>query len=89
MVLYDSIWKDCIYTGRITGAYIVFYHGGTIDHCTHITVPVDQYSAESEYNASCTLGMALAHFRMINSKLLNKDPDVVPEQAPLIILDIK
>ena len=33
--------------------------------------------------------MSLAHFRILNNELLNKDPDVVPEQAPLIILDSK
>ena len=33
--------------------------------------------------------MDLAHFRMLINELLNKDPDIVPEEAPLIILDIK
>ena len=33
--------------------------------------------------------MDLAHFRMLNNELLKKDPYVVPEQALLIILDIK
>ena len=33
--------------------------------------------------------MALAHFRMLIHELLNKDPDMVPEEAPLIVLDIK
>ena len=33
--------------------------------------------------------MALAHFRMLIHKLLNKDPDTVPEEAPLIVLDSK
>ena len=33
--------------------------------------------------------MALAHFRMLIHELLNKDPDIVPEVAPLILLDIK
>ena len=33
--------------------------------------------------------MSLAHFRMLNNELLNKDPDVVPKQVPLIILDSK
>ena len=33
--------------------------------------------------------MALAHFRMLIQELLNKDPDIVPEESPLIILDIK
>ena len=33
--------------------------------------------------------MALANFRMLNNKLLNEDPDLVPEQALLIILDRK
>ena len=33
--------------------------------------------------------MALSHFRMLNNELLNKHQYVVPEQAPLVILDIK
>ena len=30
--------------------------------------------------------MALAHFRVLIHELLNKDPDIVPEEAPIIIL---
>ena len=63
----------CPETGTITGAHIIFYQGGTIDHCTHVPVPVDWSSAESEYNASCTAGMVLAYFRMLIHELLNKD----------------
>ena len=33
--------------------------------------------------------MDLSNSRMLNIELLHKDPYVVPEQAPLIILDIK
>ena len=33
--------------------------------------------------------MALAHFRMLIRELLNKDPYIVPEEAPLIFLDSK
>ena len=33
--------------------------------------------------------MALAHFRMLVNELLNKDPDMVPKEAPLIVLDRK
>ena len=33
--------------------------------------------------------MALAHFRMLVHELLNEDPDVVPKEAPLIVLDSK
>ena len=33
--------------------------------------------------------MALSQFRMINHEFLSKDPDISPELAPLIILDIK
>ena len=33
--------------------------------------------------------MALAQFRMLIYYFLNKDPDTVPEEAPLIILDSK
>ena len=33
--------------------------------------------------------MALAHFRMLIHRFLNKDLDIVPEEDPLIILDRK
>ena len=44
----DSSWQYCPDTGRHTGAYNIFYQGGTIDHGTHVTVPVYQSSSESE-----------------------------------------
>ena len=33
--------------------------------------------------------MDLAHFRMLIHEFLNKYPDIVPEEAPLVILDSK
>ena len=36
MVFYNYSWQFFSYTGRSTGAYIIFYQGGTIDHDTHI-----------------------------------------------------
>ena len=33
--------------------------------------------------------MDLAHFRMLIHEFLNKDPDIVPEEYPLIIVDSK
>ena len=33
--------------------------------------------------------MALAHFRLLIHNFLDKDPDIVTEEAPLIILDSK
>ena len=33
--------------------------------------------------------MALAHFSLLINELLNKDPNIVPEEAPLIVLDTK
>ena len=33
--------------------------------------------------------MALAHFSMLIHEFLNKDPDIVPEESPLIFLDSK
>ena len=33
--------------------------------------------------------MALAYFRVLIRELLNKDPDIFPEEAPLIVLDSK
>ena len=32
----DYSWQDCTETGISTGAYIIFYQGGPIDHGTHI-----------------------------------------------------
>ena len=88
MVLFDSIWKDWPDTSKITGEYIVFYQGVPIDHCTHVPGLVSQYSTGIEYNAACTAGMSLEYFRMLNNEFLNKDPDEVSWQSPLIILDI-
>ena len=31
--------------------------------------------------------MALANLRVLIRELLNKDPDIIPEEAPLILLD--
>ena len=33
--------------------------------------------------------MALARFRMLVHEILNEDPDMVPKEAPLIVLDSK
>ena len=49
----DSSWQDFPHTGISTGAYIIFYQGGPIDHGTHVSGPVSQSSAESYYNAAC------------------------------------
>ena len=85
----DYSWQDFPYTEKSTGAYIIFDQSGPIDHGTYVTRPVDQSIAESEYNASCTAGMALAHFRILINELLNKYPDIVPEEAPFIVLNSK
>ena len=57
MVFCDSRWKDFTDTVRSTGAYIMFYQGGSIDHFTHVPGPVSESSPESEYNTACTEGM--------------------------------
>ena len=89
MAFSNSSWKDFPDTVRSTGAYIIYYQGGPIDHGTHVPVPVAQSSAESEYNAACTAGIALAHFRMLVHELFNEHPDIVPKEAPLVVLDSK
>ena len=45
MYFSDSSWQDFPDTGRSTGAYIIFYQGGPIDHGTYVPVPVAQSSA--------------------------------------------
>ena len=42
MALSDSSWKYFTCTGRIKGAYLIFYQGGKIDHGTHVPGPVSQ-----------------------------------------------
>ena len=79
MAFSDSSWQDCPDTGRSTGAYIIYYQGGPIDHVTHIPGPVAQSSAESEYNAACTAVMALAHFSMWNKPMTDRKSVMVPE----------
>ena len=77
MDFYDSSWQDFPDNGRSTGLYIIFFKGGTIDNVTRVPVPVAQSSSEIEYNAACTAGIDLAHFRMLIHELLNKDLDIV------------
>ena len=89
MMLSDSRFQDCPDTDSSTGAYIVFYQGGPIDHFIQVPGTVFKSSAESEYNVALNSGMDIAQFRIPNNELLNKDTDVVLEQAPLIILDRK
>ena len=83
IVFYDSIWRDCPDTGRSTGTHIFSCQGGPIYHFTHVTGPVAKSSSESEYNSEYNAGMALAHLRIINNELMNKDP----YREPLIISD--
>ena len=45
MTFYDSNWQDFPDTVRSTGAYMIFYQGGPIDHVTHVQGPVAQSSA--------------------------------------------
>ena len=74
----DPRWKDCPYTFRSTGEYIMFYQGGPIDHCTHVPGSVAQPSAESECITACAEVMTFPHFRMLIHELLNKDQDILP-----------
>ena len=94
--LRTNLWYYLIPSGRTVQILVeskvhilFFYQGGDFYYCTHVPGPVSQSSAEIEYNETFNLGMVLAHSIIINNELLNKDTYVVPEQSPLIILDIK
>ena len=78
MAFSDYSWKDCPDTGRSTEVCIIFYQGGPIEHVTHVPVPVSQSSSYSEYNAACTVGMYLLHFRTLIHEFLNRYPEIVP-----------
>ena len=88
MAFSDSSWKDCLDTVRSTGAYIILSRW-SIDHGTHVIGTVSQSSSERDYTVAWTAGKDLAHFRMLIHEFLNKDPYIFPEEASLIILDIK
>ena len=87
MVFSDSSCKDFPETSRSTGSYIISYQGRKIYHGTHVSGSVSQSSAEIGYNAECTAGIYLANFRVLIHDILNKAPDIVPEEDLLIILD--
>ena len=89
MALSDSSWQDCPHTVTSTGAYIIFYYVRPIDHVTHVPGPVSQPIADIEYIEAHTAGMDSAHVRMLIHELLSNDPDIVPEEVPLIILNSK
>ena len=86
---FNSSWQYYPETGRSTGAYTIFYQGGTIDHVTHVPGTVSQSSAKIEYNTACTAGISLVHFSMLIHEFLNKYQHIVPETEPLIILHRK
>ena len=67
MVLSDYRRKEFQDTDKITGSYIVFYQGISIDHFTHVPGTVAQYSDESDYNGACNSGMVLAQLIMLNN----------------------
>ena len=72
-----------------SGAYIIFFQVGQIYYGTRVQGPFYQSSAEIEYNSAYTAGMALSHFMMLIHELLEKDPEIIPEEDLLIILDRK
>ena len=72
MACSDSSWQYFPYNGRSTGAYIIFYQGGTIYNDIHFPGTVDQSSAQIEYNSECTAGMALENSRMLIHDFLTK-----------------
>ena len=44
MYFSDSSWETFTDIGKSTREYILFYQGGTIDHGTHVLLPVAQSS---------------------------------------------
>ena len=78
MVLSDSSRQDFPDNVRSTGSCIILYKGGIIDHITHVLGPVAKSKVYSGYNAACIAGMVLAHFRMFNIELFNKETYIVP-----------
>ena len=47
MDFFGSSWQDFPETVRSTGAYIIFYQYGPIDHGTNVPRPVAQLSIEN------------------------------------------
>ena len=79
----NQLFLSVTYFCQDVGKPLCQYRGTVID----IFLCLD--SADSKYNTACTAGMALEHFRMLIHELFNKDPDIFPEEDPLIVLDSK
>ena len=51
ITFYDSLWQDCVDTGRSTGAYHIYVNGSLVKSTTFVPIPIAHSSAEAEYNA--------------------------------------
>ena len=65
----DASWQDCVGTGKSTGGYVTFKSGGSIDHMSHLPIPVALSSEEAEYLAASVACTAAQHIRMLNYDL--------------------
>ena len=57
----EVCWNDDVDAGINTGAFLVFYMEGLVEHTTNLPDPVALSSAEAEYNEACLACMSMAH----------------------------
>ena len=51
VIFRDSLWQDCVHTGRSTGAYYIDLNGSLVKSTTFVPIPIAHSSAEAKYNA--------------------------------------
>jgi hypothetical protein len=81
----DSSWNDDIDTGRSTGAFLVYYMGGIVDHSSNLPDPIALSSAEAEYNESCIACMATNHLSMMLDEFEVRSSRDIRQPVPIIL----
>ena len=61
----DSSWNDCIDTGRSTGRNCSIMQGGSVDHSSHLPIPVAMSSGEAEYISAATACMRAINYECL------------------------
>ena len=88
----DSLWNDCIDTGRSTGANLTMIQGYAVDYGSHLPIPVAMSSGESKYISAAVACMKASHLRMMgydfeHMGMKSYDPMNIDYPPAYIIID--
>jgi hypothetical protein len=83
-VFADSLWQDCLDTGRSTGGYHIFLQGGIVDSAMTFPVPVALSSAKAVYNNASAAAVAAQALSMLIQDIFNADHNA-PQRIPMLL----